>query len=165
MWTWNLSRPGLSPSRANSISNSISSRSTGTPQTAHEAPTPGPPHVRSGRRLGSFPSWTTLRAICRRTFSSIWLTLGARHRRRVKPGGQARCPALTKCVSASALTMPPLIHVHGPRDDHTHRHHLVVDRDVDKVQAVGENAPGPTQGLGGHLKTGQLWMRGPASSS
>src|SRR5439155_21019808 len=53
---------------------SIWSRSTDTPHTAHGAPTPGPPHVRSGRRLGSLPSRMTLRAIRRRIFSSIWLT-------------------------------------------------------------------------------------------
>ena len=28
---------------------------TGSSQTAHAAPTPGPPQVRSGRRLGSWP--------------------------------------------------------------------------------------------------------------
>jgi hypothetical protein len=55
-WTWNLSRPGLSPSRANWISNSISSFVTGNLQIVQAAPTPGPPHVRSGGRPRAFHS-------------------------------------------------------------------------------------------------------------
>src|SRR5882762_2512240 len=44
MWTWYLSSPGLSPSRANSISNSISVGRTARSQIVQSAPTPGPPH-------------------------------------------------------------------------------------------------------------------------
>jgi hypothetical protein len=69
-WTWNLSRPGLSPSRANWISNSISSFVTGNLQIVQAAPTPGPPHVRSGGRPGSVPLWTAARAFSRTTDSS-----------------------------------------------------------------------------------------------
>jgi hypothetical protein len=43
--------PGWSPSRANWISNSISSCVMGSPQTAQSASTPGPPHVRSPRTI------------------------------------------------------------------------------------------------------------------
>ena len=47
----------------------------GHAQTEQVAPTPGPPHVRSGRRLGSLPSRITARALSRRIFSSgIWVT-------------------------------------------------------------------------------------------
>src|SRR5256885_16815651 len=45
-------------------------------------------------------------------------------------------------VIVSALTMAPLIHVHGAGDDDAHRHHLVIHRDVDEVEAVGEDAHG-----------------------
>ncbi len=62
---------------------------------AHVAPTPGPPHVRSGRRCGSFPLRTTWRAFSRRIVSSIWLTSAGAHRNRgVKPDAMrpdARC--------------------------------------------------------------------------
>src|SRR6185295_7836272 len=63
--------PLPSPLLANSISNSSSSRVTGTLQIVQSAPTPGPPHVRSGKRLGSVPAWITSRAFSRRTGSSL----------------------------------------------------------------------------------------------
>jgi hypothetical protein len=63
------SRPGPTLRR-----HSISSRSTGRSQTEQVAPTPGPPQVRSGLRLGSLPSRTAARALSRSIFSSgIWL--------------------------------------------------------------------------------------------
>src|SRR4029453_2419373 len=68
--TWNLSSPGLSPSRANWISNSSSFFVTGFSQTAHAAPTPGPPHVRSGLRAGSLPFLMVCLACSRRRASS-----------------------------------------------------------------------------------------------
>ena len=43
---------------------------TGRPQTVQGAPTPGPPHVRSGGLEGSFPDWLTSRAFPRRICSS-----------------------------------------------------------------------------------------------
>src|SRR3989440_4618852 len=81
IWTWYLSRPGLSPLRWNWISNSISVARTGRSQIAHGAPTPGPPHVRSGVRLGSLPLSITARAFSRRVSSSIWLFLGCLSKR------------------------------------------------------------------------------------
>jgi hypothetical protein len=57
-----LSRPGLSPSRANWISNSSSSLVTGFSHTEQGAPTPGPPsQVRSAVRLGSLPQSLSVR--------------------------------------------------------------------------------------------------------
>jgi hypothetical protein len=75
-WTWwGLPRsPPSSPSRLNSSSNSTSSCPAGLPQIAQQAPTPGPPHMRCGRQLGSFPAVIASRAFCRSVLSSlIWL--------------------------------------------------------------------------------------------
>src|SRR6201988_2260160 len=61
------------------ISNSFWSLVTGRAQTEQVAPTPSPPQVRSGVRLGSLPLWTAARAFSRRTGSSgIWLSSTAR---------------------------------------------------------------------------------------
>jgi hypothetical protein len=65
-----VSRPG-SPSRMKCVSHSISSGCMGRSQTAHGAPTPGPPNIRSGGRRGSLPSRTAARAFARRRVSSI----------------------------------------------------------------------------------------------
>src|SRR4030095_4848578 len=46
-----------------------------SPHTVQGAPTPGPPHVRSGRRDGSFPVRITSRAFARRTVSSGMVNL------------------------------------------------------------------------------------------
>jgi hypothetical protein len=54
-WRWNLSNPGLPPSRANCTSYSTWSDVMGWAQTVHGRSTPGPPHVRSGSRRGSVP--------------------------------------------------------------------------------------------------------------
>src|SRR5262249_50065157 len=52
------------------ISNSSSSLVTGRSHTTHGAPTPGPPHVRSGRLLGTLPFLIADQAFSRSIFSS-----------------------------------------------------------------------------------------------
>ena len=74
------SEPGCMPGRLNSISISVWSGVTNSRQTEHITRVPGPPNVRSGRRLGSLPLRIAARAISRSTGSSSsnpWSPLGA----------------------------------------------------------------------------------------
>jgi hypothetical protein len=64
------SEPGCMPWRLNSISISVWSEVTNSLQTEHTTRVPGPPNVRSGRRLGSLPRRIAARAISRSTGSS-----------------------------------------------------------------------------------------------
>jgi hypothetical protein len=96
MWTWNLSKPGLAPpSRSNSISNSISSRPTRTPQIVHSASTPGPPHTRSGRRLGSVAVSmafdTTSRIVSSSMLVGLWYAQPRTVYGAAERGGKAKC--------------------------------------------------------------------------
>jgi hypothetical protein len=98
---WNLSRPGLAPpSRSNPISNSISARPIRTPQIVHSASTPGPPHTRSGRRLGSLPVSMTFDTTPRIVSSSMLAGLRYAQPRTVygaaERGDKAKCQGVRR---------------------------------------------------------------------
>jgi hypothetical protein len=74
--TWWLPRSRPSSSRVNSSSNSASSCPAGLPQIVQQVPTPGPPQMRWGKRLGSLPACIASRAFFLSVLSSlIQLTL------------------------------------------------------------------------------------------
>jgi len=70
-WRWYLCNSCISPSTLNSASSSIRFRRSVSPHRAHASPHPGPPKMRSGLRVGSFPFWIASRAFSRRGRSSI----------------------------------------------------------------------------------------------
>ena len=70
-WRWYLCNSCISPSTLNSASSSIRFRCSVSPHRAHASPHPGPPMMRSGLRVGSFPFWIASRAFSRRERSSI----------------------------------------------------------------------------------------------
>ncbi len=70
-WRWYLCNSCISPSTLNSASSSIRFRRSVSPHRAHASLHPGPPKMRSGLRVGSFPFWIASRAFSRRGRSSI----------------------------------------------------------------------------------------------
>src|SRR2546427_9051296 len=57
---------------------------------AHGVPLPRPPHVRSGRRVGSLPLWMAARAFWRRPSSSIDVGMTSTTAPRFTSGGTRR---------------------------------------------------------------------------
>jgi len=101
-WRWYLCNSCISPSPLNSASSSIRFRCSVSPHRAHASPHPGPPMMRSGLRVGSFPFWIASRAFSRRG-RPAGVTTQFRTIRSRKPTASLRCDPMSSRPRSFAL--------------------------------------------------------------